>query len=1051
MPPGQRFCNACGHDRQQNKSVPVDEGERRHATVMFSDLSGYTAFNEIADPEVVEALMGEVKAAATEVIERHGGTVNQFVGDEVMALFGVPLAHRDDPRRAVAAALDLHRVVQEIADAKAPDANLSMHTGINSGLVVARRSDGRAGDYVLTGDAVNTAARLRGLALPGELLVSAEAWQQVSDYFEGEACPPVAVKGKERPLASFRVLAKKEAPSPRGGPLFGRVDELQEFGAVALACATRKRSRVMVVRGDPGVGKSRLVAEFLKEARALGFVCHSAAVLDFGAQIGRDAIRSLARSLLGVASTADEAARRQAVEWVSEADHLEADQQLFMYDLADVEPPIGLRALAAAMSTAAREKGSLHALCHLAQSASEKGPLLLMVEDIHWADPWTLERLAGLAMLATRAPLLLVMTTRFAGDPTAGAWRTALHGAPLLGIDLGPLTAEDAMRLALAASSVPGALVQGCVDRAEGNPLFLLQLLLNAGEAAQSSVPGSIQALVHTRMDRLLPADKFALQAAAVLGQRYSLDALRHLVENPLYDCRVMVEQFLVHPDGPEFMFSHALIRDGAYASLLHAKRRRLHVRAAEWFGATDAVLSAEHLELGEHPGAAAAFLEASRSASKQYRQQWALALAERGLALAADRETRFQLRIARAQLLVELGRSAEAVEACREALDDAAQPRERVEALLGMAAGMRLNDRIADGLAALAEAQPLADASGVALQRSRLHHLRGNLLFPLGRHAECLEEHERARLLAHEAGLFEAEVAAVGGLGDAFYLQGRMRSANEKFRECVQLARQHDFGRLEVANLPMVGWSSQHLNVFRGAVETGMEAIALAERAAQPRAELLSRMLVAWVEGVMCDNSEPAERQIELAMRLIRMLGAGRFEAQSLGVRALLSLRRGNRQHAHDTVSQALQVGRASAAWAHIAPTILGISALVETDPEKRRQLLVEGEEILASGSPSHNHIGLRDFAIEVFLEVGDWAAVELNVARLCGYTAQEPLPFCEFLMARAAALVRYGRGERSPELKDKLVELRHIALDAELNAARGGIDSALGGFRVA
>ena len=923
-----------------------------------------------------------------------------------------------------------------------------MHTGINSGLVVARRSDGRAGDFVLTGDAVNTAARLRSLALPGEVLVSAEAWQQVSDYFEGEVRPPAVVKGKERPVASFRVHAKKESPSPRAGTLFGRVDELQEFGAVARSCATRKRSRVMVVRGDPGVGKSRLVAEFLKEARGLGFACHSAVVLDFGAQIGRDAIRSLARSLLGVASTADEAARRQAVECVSEAGHIEADKQLFMYDLVDVEPPLGLRALAAAMSTAAREKGSLHALCDLTQSASEKGPLLLMVEDIHWADPWTLERLAGLAMLAIRTPFLLVMTTRFAGDPTAGAWRTALHGAPLLGIDLGPLTAEDATRLALATSTMPGLLVKGCVDRAEGNPLFLLQLLLNAGETAQSSVPGSIQALVHTRMDRLLPADKSALQAAAVLGQRYSLEPLRHLIENPAYDCRMLVEQFLVHPDGPEFMFSHALIRDGAYASLLHAKRRRLHVRAAEWFAATDAILSAEHLELGEDPGAAAAFLEASRSASKQYRQQSALALAERGMALAADREIRFQLRIARAHLLVELGRAAEAVEACREALADATQPRERVEALLGMAAGMRLNDRIAEGLVTLAEAQPLADASGIALQRSRLHHLRGNLLFPLGRHAECLQEHESARLLAHEAGSLEAEVAAVGGLGDAFYLQGRMRSAHEKFQECVQLARKHDFGRLEVANLPMIGWSSQHLNDVRGAVETGLEAIALAERAAQPRAELLSRMLVAWVEGVICDNSEPAERQIELGLRLVRALGATRFEAQNLGIRALLALRRGDRPRAREILSEALQLGRAGAAWSHIAPSILGICALVETDAETRRQLLIEGESHLASGSPSHNHIALRNFAIEVALEAGDWAAVELNSARLRTYTAQEPLPLCDFLIARGAALVRYGRGERSPELKDTLIALRQAALDAELNAARAGIDSALGVF---
>jgi tetratricopeptide (TPR) repeat protein len=415
---------------------------------------------------------------------------------------------------------------------------------------------------------------------------------------------------------------------------------------------------------------------------------------------------------------------------------------------------------------------------------------------------------------------------------------------------------------------------------------------------------------------------------------------------------------------------------------------------------------------------------------------------------LAADREVRFQLRIARAQLLVELGRAAEAVEACRESLVDAEQPRERVEALLGMAAGMRLNDRIADGLSTLAEAQPLADASGLTLQRSRLHHLRGNLLFPLGRHAECLREHESARLLAREAGSFESEVAAVGGLGDAFYLQGRMRSAYEKFRECVRLARQHDFGRLEVANLPMLGWSSQHLNDVRGAVQTGLEAIALAERAAQPRAELLSRMLVAWVEGVLCDHGEPAERQIELGLRLVRALGATRFEAQNLGVRALLALRRGDRKRAREIVSDAMQVGRAGAAWSHIAPSILGICALIETEPDTRRQLLAEGESHLASGSPSHNHIALRGFAIDVALEAGDWAAVDLNCERLRAYTAEEPLPLCDFLMARGAALVRHGRGERTPALRDTLIALRQVALDAELHPARTGIDVALEAF---
>ena len=222
---------------------------------MFSDLTGYTALNEATDPEEVEAIMGRIKDEATAVIERHGGTVNQFVGDEIMALFGVPLARRDDPRRAVAAALELHAAVDRlIADlGPAPGRpGLSMHTGINTGLVVARRSDARAGDYALTGDAVNTAARLRSLAGPGEVLVSADTWQQVADHFEAEAGAPVEVKGKERPLSPYRIRGERAAPAAGAGPLVGRDEELRDFAAVAAACAERQRSRVVVVRGDPG-------------------------------------------------------------------------------------------------------------------------------------------------------------------------------------------------------------------------------------------------------------------------------------------------------------------------------------------------------------------------------------------------------------------------------------------------------------------------------------------------------------------------------------------------------------------------------------------------------------------------------------------------------------------------------------------------------------------------------------------------------------------------------------------------------------------------------
>ena len=1045
---GQRFCMGCGADvaPAAPAAIPAEDGERRHATVMFSDLSGYTALNESFDPEEVEALMARVKSDVSAVVERHGGTVNQFVGDEIMALFGIPVARRDDARRAVEAALELHGVVDAYLATLEPTfaQSLAMHTGIATGLVVARRSDARAGDFVLTGDAVNTAARLRSAAASRQVVVCATTWQQVSDAFDAEATAPMALKGKDQPLVAHRIRGLRKAPADDATPLVGRDEELRDFRALAEACAQRRRSRVVIVRGDPGVGKSRLVAEFVANARHHGFSCHGAPVLDFGAETGRDAVRSLARSLLGVGGSADEAARRTAIERASAARPMAAEQLLFLGDLLDVVPPAALRALAAAMSTTAREQGSLHALCDIVASVSVAAPLLLVVEDIHWADAWTLERLAALAVLAAKQPLLLVMTTRFAGDPSAGAWRTSLHGAPLTGIDLGPLTSEDAHRLAALSSTMPATLVASCVERAEGNPLFLLQLLLDAGAAAATGLPGSIQALVHTRMDRLAGEDKAALQAAAVFGQRFTVDALRHILDRASYDPRLLVENFLVRVDGGEFMFCHALIRDGAYASLLHKRRRALHTRAAEWFATRDSVLAAEHFDRADDPRAAAAYLDASLALAELFRHAAALALVDRGLVLAVPQETRFALFMARGRLLVELGRPGEAIEAARAALEAASNAGERARALIAMAAGMRLNDRIAEGLAALDEAEPLASEAALTLDLSRLHHLRGNLLFPLARNADCVREHELARRFARDAGSLEAEAAAMGGLGDGYYLQGRMRSANRQFQDCVAMARANGFGRLEVANLSMIGWSGLHLAEIPAAVAVGQEAIALALRASQPRAEMMARQLVASVEGRFRGGRDEAERQSAAALALARALGARRFEAQSLGVRAMLELRDGQRDSARRLVDEGLDLCRIHG-MGHIGPWLHGVRALTEADPEARTRWLDEGERQLALGCVSHNHVDLRAIAIDALLEVGDLEGVERNCVRIETYTAQEPLPMSDWSVRRGRALARVARGERGDELDAALQALRDEGTRAELFVLLPALDAAI------
>lgn len=217
---GQRFCDACGSAADASPAVvPVDDAERRHATVVFSDLSGYTALSERLDPEDVERIVARIRREAVAVVEAHGGIVNQFVGDEVMALFGIPHAGRDDAVRAVRAALALHAAVRAVAH-EAGEGNLVLHSGIHTGLVVARASAQHDGRFNVTGDTVNTAARLLSLAGAGEVVVGADTWREVSDRFDGEALEPAAVKGKQLPLQPVRIVGERERPE--AAPLVGR-------------------------------------------------------------------------------------------------------------------------------------------------------------------------------------------------------------------------------------------------------------------------------------------------------------------------------------------------------------------------------------------------------------------------------------------------------------------------------------------------------------------------------------------------------------------------------------------------------------------------------------------------------------------------------------------------------------------------------------------------------------------------------------------------------------------------------------------------------------
>lgn len=1026
---------------------PADsEGERRHATVMFSDLTGYTALNEAFDPEEVEEIMARIKREASAVIERHGGRVNQFVGDEVMALFGVPVARRDDPRRAVAAALELHAVVDAIAAGLTERLGrvLSMHTGVQTGLVIARRSDSRSGDYTLTGDTVNTAARLRGLALPGEVVVSPQTWQQVSDYFEAEARSPVEVKGKERPLVPYRILGERAVPAQGSRPLVGRTEEMQQFMGLAEMCLNRRRGRVIFVRGDPGLGKSRLVDEFVYVAREQGLVCHTAAILDFGARTGRDAMRALAQSLLGLPGDADEASRAEALGQMASRSEASAGHATFLYHLLDVTPPAQALALLSAIDLAARQKSALEALCHLARPDPDAPPMLLLVEDIHWADALTLQQLAALATLSLRQPLLVMLTTRFAGDPSVGEWRASLHGLPVTSIDLGPLSSDDALRLAAGAASISDVLLRSCVERAEGNPLFLEQLLLNAGDESAGGLPGSIQALIQSRMDRLEPLDKSALQAAAVWGQRAPLQAVRHLLGDPSYDARVLVQQFLLRPDGEELVFSHALFRDGAYGSLLHVRRRQLHLAAALWIEARDVALAAEHFERAEDARASGAYLAASQSLEAQFRYVQALELVERGLKSAIDGKFAVDLRLARARLLLEIGRTAESIEAAAAAAESSHDAAQRARAFITMASGMRIVDRPQEGLGLLEQAQPLAEQAGLTLELSRLHELRGNLLFALGRTQECQQAHERALELARAAGSVEAEAAALGGLGDAYFAQGRVRSAHGMVNRCLALAKEHGLLRVETAYLQMQGWALLYMLDVRGSLEAARSATTLASKISHRRGELLARGQLALVDGWVRGNWRSVTGEIDRAIVIARTIGSQRFEATCLYMRSLLMLRAGDREAARAHVDAAFALGGERGLF-FIGPQLYSTLARIVSDPQAKRSALAQGEALLLQGSLSLNFCVFHDAAVEVSLDLGDWDEAERYCGLLETFAVAEPFPWSDFVVARGRALSRAGRGEAGDAMVADLRALWQRAKEVDTDLHRGALERAL------
>jgi class 3 adenylate cyclase/tetratricopeptide (TPR) repeat protein len=1017
-------------------------GERRQVTVLFCDLAGYTRLTRELGAEAVHDITDRFFGLADDLIERFGGAIDKHIGDCVMAVFGAPVAHGNDPERALRTALAIRDLMPDLSREFGCD--LNVHIGIASGQVVASGGAGYR-TYSITGDSVNLASRLTDAAPSGTILISEAVCRMLPPRFVCREAGTLTVKGLAEPVRAWHLVGLGEAAGERP-PFVGRRAELAQFRGVLDACREMGTGQAVVVRGEAGIGKTRVVEEFQALAESVGFACHVGLVLDFGAGIGQDAIRALVRSLLGLSLSSAAAAAQSVAERALSEGLIATDQHVYLNDLLDLPQPIALRALYDAMDSASRNRGKRATVASLVQSLSTRQPLLLVVEDVHWADRLTLEHLATLAQIAADCPALLVMTSRIEGDPLDHAWRSSIMGSPLLTIDLGPLRPQEASAFAAAYLDATADLAKRCIERAAGNPLFLEQLLRHAEQSSAAGVPGSVQSLVQARIDQLDAPDKRALQAASVFGQRFGLDALRHLLGDPDYACATLVRRFLIRPVGDDFLFAHALIRDAVYDSLLRARRRELHLSAAGWFAEGDLVLHAEHLDRAEHPGAPQAYLAAARAQAADYRYEHARALTERGLAIASDRADRFALTCLEGEILHDLGAMAESRTAYERAVEAAAVDSERARAWLGLAAVKRVTDDLEGAFADLDRAHAAAARSDLNEARARIHFLRGNLHFPRGNIAGCLAEHETSLQLAREIASPELEAQALGGLGDAEYVRGRMISAHRNLQRCVELAAEHGLGRIEVANRSQIAHTMLYFRPLSEALEQSIAAATAAAEVGHLRADINGRVAAIFALFTMNDLDRLRE-QAALGIDLAQRLGARRFLQGCLlylGKGALLA---GDRSEAVRILREVLEIGRQTGIKFH-GPNILGGLALALTDPGEARQALAEGEAIIRAGSVGHNPLRFYPDAIDFSLDRGDWDEADRYVEALDQFTRPEPLAWSDFFIARGRALAALGRGRRTEQIRRELERLRSEAHRLDYCTAVPAIEQSLEEF---
>jgi class 3 adenylate cyclase/tetratricopeptide (TPR) repeat protein len=1049
--PGNNFCGNCGFDvrnddldnarekQQPAKENPIsppvagvrdNEAERRHLTVMFCDLADSTELSERLDPEDLRDVIAAYQNAAAAEIEEWGGYIARYMGDGILVYFGYPLAHEDDPERAVHAGL---KIVESVV-ALEPRPGLVLHTriGIATGVVVAGDIIGRGAseERVVLGVTPNLAARLQSLAEYDTVVISDRTHRLTGGFFDYEDLGRHDLKGIAEAENAWRVTgigqttSRFEATTEAGlSPLVGREEE------VSLLMGRWRQTKsgegqVVMLSGEAGVGKSRIVEAFRRriEDEEHGSITLSCSPFHSNTAL-YPIIGCLERVMQIERSDTPEQRETKLNEFVI-ASGLEVDKIVpfvasVMIDGATLPPE--------QMGGTPEQQRRLvwEALLALLEAQTKQRPLIMIGEDIHWIDPSTQEFCSLLIERLRDLKLMLVVSTR---PDYQAPWLGHPHVTTFT-LNRLSRSESEALVKGIVGAGLPAAVLDQIVERTDGVPLFIEELtrtvlesgsleLVNgayqlAGRMQGIEIPGSLHDSLMARLDRMASVKEVA-QVAAVIGRQFDEDVLAEACKLELGDLRTALDKLVDAdlivrrslPPSATFQFKHALVQDTAYESLLKATRQRYHLEIASALSdRRDGVDPVPPEILAHHYSEARVWEEAVplwKEAADRAGERWASAEAvghlERGLDMISQMPDTTQ----------------------RQTLE--------LPLLLDLIAGLRMLDRYPDALKALEQAETSATQTDDDEALAQIHYMRGNIYFPMGNLDGCLQEHELAQKFARKASSPLMEARALSGLGDAWFMRGHLITAHDRYRDCLEVVEQNGLKQVEPVNRAMYAHSLLYLLDLDVARDNVLQAVDMAAAAGNVRAEMVARGSSAGKVLFDMGDYTGSREQIEMALDIGARIGARRFDPVNLAILVQIEVLEGQRELAIEHARRAVATSRETGVR-FAGPLAMGALALATNDEEERRMAVSEGMAVLDEGCVGHSHLWFYRNAIDALLNAGNYAGAEAIADAAEEYTSEQPLPWMDLIIRRARVLSVIGQGEADD---NSLAEARAILVEA-------------------